>query len=128
MYTGGAILLILLAILSAILRYRTIEFNSMKLELDEQISRNAAILSQKKSSEVRTGQIAEQMVPFLKHFKHDPKNAHFIGQPIDYIVFNNDNITFVEVKSGKAALSDKQKHIKKLIENKQVIFETIRVE
>ena len=33
---------------------------------------NQKISSQKKSSEVRVGQIAENMAPFLKDFKYDP--------------------------------------------------------
>ena len=48
------------------------------------------LLSQKKSSEVRTGQIVEQLAPFLDNFKYDPKKLHFMGMPIDYIYFGDD--------------------------------------
>ena len=85
------------------------------------------LLSQKKSSEVRTGQIAEQLVPFLDKFKYNPKNAHFIGMPIDYIVFNDDEVVFVEVKTGKSILSNKQKNIKSLVDSSKVRFETITI-
>ena len=85
------------------------------------------LLSQKKSSEVRTGQIAEQLVPFLDKFKYNPKNAHFIGMPIDYIVFNDDEVVFVEVKTGKSSLSNKQKNIKSLVDSSKVRFETITI-
>lgn len=93
----------------------------------EKVIECAKLLSQKKSSEVRLGQISEQLVPFLDKFKYDPKNAHFIGMPIDYIVFNNDEIVFVEVKSGGSTLSKKQSEIKKLINGCKVRFETIRI-
>lgn len=100
-----------------------------KLNLDMLLleEKNARILSQKKSSEVRLGQISEQLVPFLSNFKHDPKRAHFIGQPIDYVVFEDDAITFVEVKSGGAQLTSTQKLIKKLVQDGKVRWEEIRV-
>ena len=34
------------------------------------------------------GQIAEQFAPFLQGFPYLPSDSHFIGAPIDYIVFN----------------------------------------
>jgi len=88
---------------------------------------NATVLSHRKSSEVRTGQIAEQFAPFLKDFGHDPKRAHFLGQPIDYIIFNDDCIIFKEIKSGNSQLSQKQKLIKHLIEQKQIKWEEMRI-
>ena len=92
-----------------------------------QIELNAKILSQKKSSEVRLGQISEHLAPFLLNFKHDPKKAHFLGMPIDYIVFEEDNIIFLEVKSGGAQLSKTQQHIKKLVEDKKIAWEVMRI-
>ena len=85
------------------------------------------LLSQKKSSEVRTGQIAEQLAPFLDNFKHDPKQSHFLGQPIDYVVFEDDKVVFVEVKSGNSKLSSKQRAIKENIESGRVEFETLNI-
>ena len=93
----------------------------------EKVIEYTKLLSQKKSSEVRLGQISEQLVPLLDKFKYDPRNAHFIGMPIDYIVFNNDEVIFVEVKSGASTLSKKQSEIKKLITDGKVRFETIRI-
>jgi hypothetical protein len=85
------------------------------------------VLSQKKSSEVRLGQISEQMAPFLQEFPYDPKKAHFIGMPIDYIVFNDDEIVFLEVKSGGAGLSQKQRQIKDLVARKQIIWKELKI-
>jgi len=82
--------------------------------------------SRNKSVEVRTGQIMEVMAPFLELFKYDPKKANFLGNPIDYIIFNDDEIVFVEIKSGKSKLSKKQNNIKKVIENGNVRFELVR--
>jgi len=79
-----------------------------------------------KSVEVRTGQIMEKMAPFMEVFNHDPRNAQFLGNPIDYVIFNEDEIVFMEVKSGKARATKKQNNIKKLVEEGKVRFELIR--
>jgi len=104
-------------------------FNIRKLKTlvvikDESFSK---LLSQKKSSEVRLGQISEHLVPFLKEFKYNPKKAHFIGMPIDYIVFEDDKIIFLEIKTGKAQLSPTQRNIKNLVKDKRISWEVMRI-
>lgn len=84
--------------------------------------------SDKKSTEVRTGHLVEKFAPFMNQFKHDANNSVFLGQPIDYIVFEEDGITFSEIKSGKSQLSKKQKQIKHNIQNGNVYWEEIRFE
>jgi predicted Holliday junction resolvase-like endonuclease len=86
------------------------------------------LLSQKKSSEVRLGQISENLAPFLKDFKYNPKETHFIGMPIDYIIFEEDKIIFLEVKSGKSQLSTKQRNIRNLIKDNKVFWDEMRIE
>lgn len=88
---------------------------------------NKKVLSQKKSSEVITGQIAEKLAPFLSDFKYNPQNATFLGQPIDYLVFEENEIIFVEIKSGNASLSKKQRNIRDLIKNNKVSWKEIRI-
>lgn len=84
-------------------------------------------LSQRKSREVILGQTAEKLAPFLDDFKFDPQKCQFLGQPIDYIVFDDTEVVFLEVKSGKAQLSSKQRKIKKLIKQKSVRWEEYRI-
>lgn len=79
-----------------------------------------------KSVEVRTGFILEKAAPFMEAFGENPQNAHHMGSPIDYIVFNEDSIIFVEVKTGKARLTKKQNNIKRLVEEGKVGFKTVR--
>ncbi len=86
------------------------------------------LLSQKKSSEVRLGHISEQIAPFLKGFSYDTRNTKFLGQPIDFISFEQDKVVFIEVKTGKSQLSKTQKRIKKLIETNQVFWEEFRID
>ena len=85
------------------------------------------LLSQKKSSEVRLGQISEQLAPFLSNFPYDPKKVQFLGNTIDYIYFGEDEVVIIEVKSGNARLSKKQRQIKKLILEGEVKWKEIRI-
>jgi len=85
------------------------------------------LLSQKKSSEVRLGQISENLAPFLKDFKYDPKRTHFLGNPIDYIIFEEDKVIFLEIKSGEAKLSQGQKKIKEMIKSGSVEWDEMRI-
>jgi predicted Holliday junction resolvase-like endonuclease len=99
----------------------------LEMSLQEECAKSAKILSQKKSSEVRTGRVLEKMAPFLADFEHDPIRCHFLGQPIDFIAFEEDGIHFIEVKSGKASLSAAQKRIKQQIKDKKIYFQTYKV-
>jgi predicted Holliday junction resolvase-like endonuclease len=95
--------------------------------VEETTKKNEELFSKQKSEQVRLGKIAEQLVPFLENFKHNPKDLRPMFNPIDYICFEEDKITFVEVKSGDSALSPKQKNIQKLVEEGKVYFEVYRV-
>ena len=97
-------------------------------KLEEETESRKKTLSQKKSSEVRLGHIAEKLAPFLDDFAFDPEDATFLGKPIDYIVFEEEIITFVEIKMGKSQLSTKQRRIRDLIKNKHVGWKEIRIE
>jgi len=87
----------------------------------------AKLLNQKKSSEVRLGKIAENMAPFFTCWPYDPNTFRFLGNPVDGIQFTDDEIIFVEIKTGKARLSDSQKWIKKLVQEKKVSFVSFKI-
>tara|TARA_R110001592_G_scaffold321636_1_gene600232 strand:- start:13883 stop:14425 length:543 start_codon:yes stop_codon:yes gene_type:complete len=96
-------------------------------KLKEETEQRKKVLSQKKSGEVRLGHIAETLAPFLDQFDFDPENCCFMGKPIDYISFGDDEITFIEVKSGNAQLSSKQRHIRDLVKGKMVSWKEVRI-
>tara|TARA_R100000808_G_scaffold4105_1_gene13649 strand:+ start:14602 stop:14958 length:357 start_codon:yes stop_codon:yes gene_type:complete len=92
--------------------------------------KNAAykkLYSQKKQSEVRTGQIAEHFAPLLEDFKYDRKQARFLASPIDFIIFEEKEVIFMEIKTGNSQLNANQRRIKKLIEEKKVKWEVMRI-
>jgi len=65
-------------------RKAEILFEKWKRRHEEEIIKDAV----KKSKAVVAGKVAEQIVPFLPEFKYNPKDARFIGSPIDFIVFD----------------------------------------
>lgn len=101
-----------------------------KSNVAKEQAKYAKLIGEKKSSEVRTGQIAEIMAPFLGDFKYNPKFCRFLGNPVDYVIFDTDNneVVFLEVKSGGSKLSPKQNQIKAIIQAKNVRWDTYRVE
>lgn len=103
------------------------EINRLNLELTREKQRYQDLFRQKKSSEVKLGGITEQLAPFLQDFPCDTSDIHFIGQPIDYICFDNNGVHFVEVKSGDAKLSPKQRIIKEQVLKGQVHWHIMRV-
>ena len=110
-------------------------FNDTVLKYEETITKYKKereteynkLLGQKKSSEVRVGKIGENMAPFLNGWPYDPNDFRFLGNPIDGIQFNEDELVFVEIKTGKSVLSKKQRWIKQLIREGKVGFATFRI-
>ena len=103
------------------------EFAELKTKLAEETEARKKVTSQKKSSEVRLGGIAETLAPFLDQFDFDPENCVFLGKPIDYISFADDEITFIEVKSGNSQLNSRQRHIRDQVKAKLVSWKEVRI-
>ena len=99
----------------------------LEKNLEEETENRKKILSQKKSSEVRLGHIAETLAPFLDHFDFDPETCTFMGKPIDYVSFGEEEITFIEIKSGNSQLNSRQRHIRDLVKNKCIAWKEIRI-
>lgn len=99
------------------------EVQVLKAVLDKTKEELDSVKGQQISHRVRMGQIGENLIPFLSGFPYNPKHVRGLFQPIDLLVFNDDEIVFVEVKTGDAKLTDKQRNIKRIIEEGKVRFE-----
>ena len=99
----------------------------LESQLESIIDDKKKITSQKKSSEVRLGHIAETLAPFLDQFDFDPENCVFLGKPIDYISFADDEITLIEVKSGKSQLNSRQRHIRDQVKSNLIAWKEVRI-
>jgi predicted Holliday junction resolvase-like endonuclease len=82
------------------------------------------------------GRISEQMAPLLPEFPFSPADARFIGNPIDFIVFDGYtnakdekgdaiSVVLVEVKKGKGKLTREETLIKKAVDEGRVSWRTI---
>ena len=125
------------------------EINALLEELEGEMDKNEEKAQEIKKQKGRAasahttkGQILEKWCPFLEHPEIDPdweaKNWTFMGQPIDYIIFDwrNDKtinladgkVVMLDVKSGKSQLTTKQRRIRDLIQAGKVEWRTIRLE
>jgi predicted Holliday junction resolvase-like endonuclease len=104
-----------------------------ELELVEEIKK-ARKDSKFRSSAANWGKTIEHFVPFMTKFPIPPEDVVFLGMPIDYVGFTDTGsktkcaVHFLEVKSGSAFLSDKQKNIKRAIQEGRVEFHEIVVD
>lgn len=96
-----------------------------KIEEEAKIRQDAI----NRSYSVNLGKITEHLVPFHASFlsQFNPKDARFIGSPIDLIVFDgsadkkeNLIIYFVEVKTGNSKLSAIQQKVRDAVVNGQI--------
>lgn len=98
--------------------------NSSIIKLEEEFKH---LQHQKISGDVRLGQKIEQILPFLQDFPYKEDEIRGLFNPIDLIVFREDEVVFVEVKSGQAQLSEKQRQIRDNIKAGRCRFEVHRL-
>jgi len=87
------------------------------------------------SKAVNLGLVLERLAPSMKSFPFNHNDCRSLFDPIDYIIFNGlsgkgpvDKIIFMDIKTGRSRLKEKQKEIKSLIENKKVTWDTYQRE
>ncbi len=113
-----------------------------ELELEHQ---QALIHAQKRSVNtsraVLKGKMAEQLAPIMPEFQYLPSDAKFLGDPVDYVVFDgytdfrdgdgsaeDIEVVLIDIKSGGARLTKGQQAIEQAIKDGRVRFETIRID
>lgn len=86
-----------------------------------------------RSQAVTVGKVVEQLVPYLPHFRFNPKDARFLGSPVDLVVFDGldegavRRVVFVEVKTAGSGLSPRERRIRDAIRAGRVEWEELRV-
>ena len=113
-----------------------------ELELEHQ---PALIAAQKRSVNtsraVLKGKMAEQLAPIMPEFQYLPSDAKFLGDPVDYVVFDGYSdfrdgegeaedieVVLIDIKSGGARLTKGQQAIARAVQEGRVRFETIRID
>lgn len=105
-----------------------------EIELDERIAEVRKAF-RNKSRAVSKGQMLEHLYPYIRNFKYNPKDARFIGNPIDYVVFDGlfsthrvNELTILEVKTGSSSgLNLNERAVKRAVEKGRVNFEVIKL-
>ena len=130
--------------------WRTREIEAIRQEQREIALREAGVVLDKWKSETESffrtdavdrsrsvivGKVTEHLIPFQPDFKFNPKEARFIGSPIDLLVFDGlddgelRNVFFIEVKTGaSAALSTRQRQIRDAIQAGRVKWIELRMD
>ncbi len=86
-----------------------------------------------RSHAVIAGRVTEQLLPYFPGFPFNPKDARFLGSPVDLIVFdgldggNLERVCFVEIKTGAAELSPRERQLKAVVQARRVEWMELRV-
>ena len=105
-----------------------------KLECTDDIRKDSV----NRSRSTLKGKISEQIAPFLPGFPFSPADARFIGNPIDFIVFDgytkakddkgdSVSVVLVEVKKGKGKLTRNEKLVEKAVNEGRVSWRTVTI-
>lgn len=57
-------------------------FRTWKLEEEKKIRQDAV----KKSEAITRGKVTEHLIPYFPDFRYNPKDARFLGTPVDFII------------------------------------------
>jgi len=86
------------------------------------------------SRAVLKGQAVEQLAPLLPGFPYSLKDARFMGQPVDYLIYSGlaetgqvRELVFCEIKTGQSRLTPVEVSIKEAVESGRIRFETWRL-
>lgn len=130
-------------------RAKDTELEALRNRKEMDIKKAVELARKETADKVRSilkGKIGEQFAPLLEEFykKYELSDARFIGEPIDYIIFENltklkkeienkipveqrseISIVFAEIKTGKADLNTEQRKIKNAVEAGRVKWDRI---
>ncbi len=88
-----------------------------------------------RSHSVVAGKATEHLAPLLPGFEFDPRDARFLGSPVDFVVFDGlsegevHEVVFVEIKTGpSAALTSRERRVREAVAGRRVRFLEVRID
>jgi predicted Holliday junction resolvase-like endonuclease len=87
-----------------------------------------------RSQAVTLGKVQEQLVPFFPQFPFNPKDARFLGSPVDFVVFDGlsegtvERVVFVEVKTGASQLTARERQVRDVVRERRVEWAEMRAD
>ncbi len=106
-----------------------LRFEWWKTEYTKAVRRDAVLRSQAAT----VGRVSEQLVPYFPQFQWNPKDARFLGSPLDFVVFDGlsegcvQRIVFVEVKTGSSSLSVRERLVRDAVIQRRVEWREIQL-
>jgi predicted Holliday junction resolvase-like endonuclease len=97
----------------------------------DRVVRRDALL---RSRAVIAGKVVEQLTPYLPDFPFNPKDARFLGSPVDLVVFDGldegtlRRVVFVEVKTSSAMLTARERELRDAVKARRVEWMELRSE
>ena len=146
MLIGGCIGVVITTLILSNTRNGRIQAEYEKYIAELELEHKQALLDAQKRSvntsrAVLKGKMAEQFAPILPEFQYLPSDAKFLGDPVDYVVFDGYSdfrdgegraedieVVLIDIKSGGARLTKGQQAIAQAIAQGRVRFETIRID
>lgn len=146
MLIGGCIGVVITTLILSNTRNGRIQAEYEKYIAELELEHKQALLDAQKRSvntsrAVLKGKMAEQFAPILPEFQYLPSDAKFLGDPVDYVVFDGYSnfrdgdgdaedieVILLDIKSGGARLSKGQQAIAQAIREGRVRFETLRID
>jgi predicted Holliday junction resolvase-like endonuclease len=128
--------------------WRRRELGDLREQLESVVRREAAVQLEQwkaehtiavrqdavqRSQSVTAGKVFEQLVPYLPSFRFNPKDARFLGAPVDFLVFDGladdrcERVVFVEVKTGSSSLSTRERRVRDAINERRVEWQELRI-
>ena len=126
-----AVLAALLALAVLVLTLVLRRYTRLRLRLPEML-REARKDAVTRSTAVTRGQAFEHLAPFTDDFGYHPRDARFLGSPIDFVVFDGlddsdvREIVFVEVKTGRSRLSPRERAVRNAVLEGRVSWRELR--
>lgn len=135
-FMAAVVVLLAAVLIAGVLAYRAGKNRGrLEAELTErdrmELARKDAV---ERSRSVLTGQVSEQVAPWLPDFPGNPSDARFIGNPVDFVSFGGADegtvheIVFIEVKSGRSSLSSVERSVRDAIVQGHVRWVEYRIE
>ena len=100
-----------------------------RMQYTDRIREDAVLRSQA----ITAGKVHEQLIPYLPIFPYNPKDVRFLGSPVDLVVFDGlaegcvQRIVFIEVKTGGAGLTARERSVRDAVKNYDVEWAELRV-
>ncbi len=122
--------LIIIGILLALVLILVYLLVRVQNKINQLSSEHESLKHDLRSANIKHGKHWENFVPFMPEFEKvaEKENAVFLGMPVDFVAFDDDAVKFIEVKTGKSRLNEKQEKIKRLINDKKVKWHELRYE